>query len=469
MLADLHPHPSQPSGLSPRRRKRRLLRRVIEKKVQDEESETDGDGEGAVGAGSGGVSIAGMTVEWSEVAGAPALLLTVAVRQYMLLVGDQQAAQSWAQSLVEAGARLVPQLGSSPAGSDSEVQSLAAARDGTQSVVTPKVVAATPAPSETASFQQPAVVAPPLLSTGHRKPPSRRTVINDTHLCLEPPEEPLTLSVSLLREAIACCNGATEFAGHNSGNGGGGGSSSSCRDGVPSEVLRRGCCGLKCVDLTVLGEQDLWSFWVNVYHCLVLHAQLLFGKPSVARIAAFYNNSSYVVAGHSFTLTEVEHCVLRRRMTKPQLGLTRLFLRTRNRTAQQLERRPHWAAPPAPAAAFACRADWRLNLVLSAGNESSGPTIPVFERCSEEEFDARLTRAISATLASTGQVDGNGGSVRLPYSLWRYRHDAPAGDNGEATEKRWARALGFDPATRVKYSGRYNWRFRNTVEIQSSD
>merc|ERR1719329_378381 len=131
-------------------------------------------------------------------------------------------------------------------------------------------------------------------------------------------------------------------------------------------------------------------------------------------------------------------------MTKPHIKLSGLFLKVWRRSDEDFETRPCIAAPVCPSAAFRPKPDWRLNLVLSAGNMSSADAVPVLEPCSVESLDVILQAVIARTMACAGRMDGAG--VVLPYNLCRYRSDAP-GDEAERSEQRWARAILAPPGS----------------------
>jgi hypothetical protein len=91
-----------------------------------------------------------------------------------------------------------------------------------------------------------------------RRWPANRIVINDAEPFLEtPPTDPLTFSANLLRSAVDAQGKSEKIA--------------------QELTLRSGA--LKCVTLGSMTQQDLWCFWVNVFHCLLLHAQLVAGRP----------------------------------------------------------------------------------------------------------------------------------------------------------------------------------------------
>lgn len=261
-------------------------------------------------------------------------------------------------------------------------------------------------------------------------------VVNDRYLCFASPGDPVTLSAELLREAIAAQQG----------------SSSDLR------ALTLNSAALKSVCLAGLTSQEIWSFWINIFHCLLIHAQLACGRPrGMSQVVRFYTNCAYIVAGHVLTLSEIEHWVLRRQMSKPHLRAARLLLwKVRQRTNEIFEQCPEVSAPWSPGSAFSCLPDWRLNLVLSAGNESSSDTIPIFERCSRRAFEELIHRTMDHTLSLLGRFSS--GTIELPYILRRYHEDAPRSAQTEKSELRWARALQLDLTARITYARHYNWK-----------
>lgn len=277
--------------------------------------------------------------------------------------------------------------------------------------------------------------------------PANRIVVNDVEPFLEsPPIDPLAFSADLLRSAVAAQ----------------GKSDSVVRD----LSLRSG--GLKRVYLGDLSPQNLWAFWVNIYHCLLVHAQLVAGRPNgIQQVVGFHNHVSYLVAGHVFSLVEIEHRVLRRHMTKPHIRFVKSIVRIWQRSDADLENRPCLAAPECSAACFACRPDWRLNLVLNSGNHGSADLLPVFEYSSEASFNQVVQQAMDRTIACCGRVSQSG--IELPWTLSRYKDDAPLGKNPDETpERRWARALApnaLGGASKIAYSQIYGWKMRERLDF----
>lgn len=290
----------------------------------------------------------------------------------------------------------------------------------------------------------PATAMPTLWKDRLRRWPINRLVCNDFELVLDCEEQdPLALSARLLRLAI------------------------SLQGCSPEEVqpLISLSCKLKCVDLTPLEPQDLWCFWVNVYHTLLVHARIVCGRPrNVRTLIPFYNNCSYLVAGHIFSLAELEHLVLRSQMAKASARLMTLLVSVWRRDDKEFEDRPTFRAPSNPSSNFRCRPDWRLNLILCAGNMASSSRIPVFEKVSAEAFDALMNKAMEHFLGAAGRLDKK--PLQLPYVLYRFRQDAP-GPPTEGYERRWATALApfLGDVDRIAYRNSYNWTMRERLDL----
>jgi Protein of unknown function, DUF547 len=120
---------------------------------------------------------------------------------------------------------------------------------------------------------------------------------------------------------------------------------------------------LQAIDLKYsgLGSEELLCLMLNVYHCLLIHAFLVVGVPNGAsKWRSFYCSSSYEAFGDVFSLIELEHCIIRRNMSKPSSAIAQMLI-------------------PTSRYAFALNAkDYRLLWAINSGSVSSYPSIPVF-------------------------------------------------------------------------------------------
>lgn len=113
-----------------------------------------------------------------------------------------------------------------------------------------------------------------------------------------------------------------------------------------------------------LHSDEAVAFFLNLYHTLLQHALLLLGPPSSKDWASFFSSISYEVGGDVFSLTEMEHCVIRGRLSRP-------------RTLPR-----HTAAPPSSDDDHyryaLSRVDFRVNFALINGSISSPPFVTIF-------------------------------------------------------------------------------------------
>lgn len=76
-------------------------------------------------------------------------------------------------------------------------------------------------------------------------------------------------------------------------------------------------CSLKAVRFAGWRQEELLAFWLNVYHCLLLHGRLLLGTPKTRReLVRFSERASYLVGTRAVSLSEIEQIILHLPSTK---------------------------------------------------------------------------------------------------------------------------------------------------------
>ena len=86
---------------------------------------------------------------------------------------------------------------------------------------------------------------------------------------------------------------------------------------------------LKRCDITKLSETKKLAFFLNLYHLMILHAYLVLGPPtSTFKWISYFNMISYQVNDDIFSLTELEHCIIRAGMNFPAQFLSKYVLPT---------------------------------------------------------------------------------------------------------------------------------------------
>ena len=119
---------------------------------------------------------------------------------------------------------------------------------------------------------------------------------------------------------------------------------------------------LKQANLHGLSEDERLTFFLNLYHVMIMHAFLVLGPPdSSLQWLSYFNNIAYEVNDDIFSLSELEHCIIRANMTYPSQFLSR-FVIPKSQYHMALRKR-----------------DYRVNFALNCGSKSNPPKVILFE------------------------------------------------------------------------------------------
>jgi len=130
---------------------------------------------------------------------------------------------------------------------------------------------------------------------------------------------------------------------------------------------------LKDVDVYCLDERARLAFFLNLYHTMIMHAFLVLGPPdSSFKWISYFNAIAYQCSDDVFSLTELEHCIIRAAMNYPSNFVTKFVL-------------------PKSKYAFALsRSDYRINFALNCGSASNPEVVPIYET---HRLDVQLDEA----------------------------------------------------------------------------
>lgn len=119
---------------------------------------------------------------------------------------------------------------------------------------------------------------------------------------------------------------------------------------------------LKDVDVHGLDEKERLAFFLNLYHTMIMHAFLVLGPPDNSfKWISYFNTIAYQCSDDVFSLTELEHCVIRAAMSYPSQIVSKFVL-------------------PKSAFSFALsRPDYRVNFALNCGSLSNPEFVPVYK------------------------------------------------------------------------------------------
>ena len=75
---------------------------------------------------------------------------------------------------------------------------------------------------------------------------------------------------------------------------------------------------LKNVDVNQLNEKERMAFFLNLYHVMIMHTFLVLGTPgSTLKWIACFNTIAYQCSDDIFTLSELQHCIIRSAINYP--------------------------------------------------------------------------------------------------------------------------------------------------------
>ena len=155
-------------------------------------------------------------------------------------------------------------------------------------------------------------------------------------------------------------------------------------------------------DPKTLGISQQIAFWLNCYNALVLHAVVKAGvRESVRKSPDFFDLWRYRVAGHEFSLNDIEHGVLRGNV--PRYGHLRAQLEHDDPRATYIT----------------LLADARVHFGMHSACRSS-PALRVFHGRSIED---ELETATCDHLWRTVEVSDDGAVVRVPEIFKWYAAD----------------------------------------------
>jgi Protein of unknown function, DUF547 len=137
---------------------------------------------------------------------------------------------------------------------------------------------------------------------------------------------------------------------------------------------------LKLASVHDLDETARLAFFLNVYHTMICHAFLVLGPPdSSLQWISYFNNVAYQVGDDIFSLSELEHCIIRAKMSFPSQFLSRFVI------------------PKSTYSTALSVVDNRINFALNCGSLSNPAKILVFR---PEQISAQLDEASRLYLAT---------------------------------------------------------------------
>ena len=155
-------------------------------------------------------------------------------------------------------------------------------------------------------------------------------------------------------------------------------------------------------------DEHRLAFFLNLFHMIIMHARLLRILPTTKFLwSKFFNEVSYEVGPHVFSLAEIEHCVLRSQMHAPRLPYASLLL-------------PSFSTGDLRKVYVLHSSDFRINLALNWTSKSCMDSIIVFH---PDNVNKQMNDACRHLIHERVQVDLQKVMIALPKICDWYRKD----------------------------------------------
>ena len=163
---------------------------------------------------------------------------------------------------------------------------------------------------------------------------------------------------------------------------------------------------LKNVDYSKLSEEGLVVFFLNLYHIMIAHAFLVLGPPgSSLKWISFFNQSAYQVGDDIFSLSELEHNIIRANMSPPSQFLSRFVI------------------PKSQYRIGLKSSDFRYNFALNCGSTSNPKQILIYKLGHLHEQLDQVTRLALRNASVVTKPNGKEVVVTLPRICQWYSND----------------------------------------------
>ncbi len=137
---------------------------------------------------------------------------------------------------------------------------------------------------------------------------------------------------------------------------------------------------LQAVSLASFSHDATIAFFANCYHTLLIHSFVEMGPPTPAKRKSFFANVSYEIGGRIFSLTDIEHGILRAAMSHSLMRSNKSFLNRVARASGAIDVFTSTIRRNDPRARLALKApEPRLNFLLSTGSYSYPAEIVVMD------------------------------------------------------------------------------------------
>ena len=228
------------------------------------------------------------------------------------------------------------------------------------------------------------------------------------------------------------------------------------------EKFTEQCCELQIIDLDSLQSHErTLSFFANVYHTLVIHAYLemeVVGmKVTPKRVRNILKNACYDISNFLFSVQDIEHSVLRAKMSHPVVINNPLFAQIPSPTFKRHDPRSRWTLQ---------KADMRIDFILNSGVKSSIYNVWIFSS-DAAMLNIQMDHATTHYLNEQVTVDNGRTTLYLPRVCQYFAKDF--GGSKQATVKALIPYLSAQIEREIKYMLRIEQNGGNKIKIRYDD
>ncbi|MDN5200779.1 DUF547 domain-containing protein [Fulvivirgaceae bacterium BMA10] len=180
-------------------------------------------------------------------------------------------------------------------------------------------------------------------------------------------------------------------------------------------------------------DKEKKAFWINIYNAFV-QCFVINNPESYKDRKTFYRGKSIQIAGHQFSLDDIEHGILRRSKMKLALGYLNKLMVSRPEKLLRVS-----------------KVDPRIHFALNCGAKSC-PPIRFYE---VEKLEAQLDLATLSYLEAEVQIDQDENTIFLPAIFNWFRGDFNGTKGIKDFLKRYEQITGKDSLS-MKFKP-YDW------------
>ena len=152
---------------------------------------------------------------------------------------------------------------------------------------------------------------------------------------------------------------------------------------------------LQIINLSELGERQRTAVFLNLYHIMILHGNMVQGPPvGWSSWPSFFNSISYIINFEIITIAELEYNILRGSMSRPSPLISKITVPNSQFPGLALVNK-----------------DFRINFCINCGSKTLPEEVPIYK---PEFLDEQLDEITFLNVSESLEIDSSKKIVYLP-------------------------------------------------------